>query len=754
MIYAHSVPGEPEENWEPLSCHLDEVATLAARFAAAFTYADLAKVAGLLHDIGKCSSAFQAYIHMPSTGGSVKGPDHSGAGAIEAAKLYTGSLGRMLSFVVAGHHAGLPDFDKLDQRLQRTVPAYPGWQEQTGPLDTGLAPSGPWSKSCHRGFMQAFLIRMLFSCLVDADSLATEAFYARTQGNTARQTDFTPLAVLQVRLRSAMAMKQANANVSSLNTLRADILAHVVNKAEMAPGLFTLTVPTGGGKTLASLSFALDHAIRHDQRRIIYVIPFTSIIEQTADVFRTVLDTSNDILEHHASYDWEAAATVADADSEGQDGLAKLRRASENWDAPIIVTTAVQFFESLFANRRSRCRKLHNLARSVIILDEAQTLPLHLLRPCLAALDELARNYGASIVLCTATQPAIRKQDRFADGLDIPHTRELAPDPTALYAQLKRVVVSQAGEVTDEALADRFAIAPRMLCIVSTRAHASALFERIRGLQGAVYLTTLMVPRHRRMVLEQIRADLKAERPVRLVATSLIEAGVDVDFPEVWRAVAGLDSIAQAAGRCNREGGPVPGRVVVFKPAGRTPPRAMRVFADIAAETMSRHEDPLTLDAMEDYFRHLYWNRGQDKFDAAKLDGEAFPILARIGERAHGLDFPFEKIARAFRLIDEAMASVVVPWRANPDDRHAARLLERIAAMERPLQADLRGLQQYSVPIPRAARDEWLARGALRAVHPRLGPDLLTFTDDALYNSLTGLGLDDPTYRRAEENIA
>ena len=754
MIYAHSVPGKPEELWEPLSHHLDDVATLAAQFAAAFTYADVARLAGVLHDIGKCSSEYQFYIRKPQTEDSAKGPDHSSAGAIEAAKAYPGPLGRMLGFVVAGHHAGLPDFDKLDLRLQRTVPPYSSWQTQTGPLTTDLRPSGPWLRSRHPGFMQAFLIRMLFSCLVDADSLATEAFYAKTHGETASRGKFTSLAALQTQLRSAMATKQAQAPTSPLNTLRADILTHVIGKAVMAPGLFTLTVPTGGGKTLASLSFALDHAIRHDQRRIVYVIPFTSIIEQTADVFRKAFDSTDDVLEHHASYDWEAAATVSNADSEGQDGLVKLRRASENWDAPIIVTTAVQFFESLFGNRRSRCRKLHNLARSVIILDEAQTLPLPLLRPCLAVLDELARNYGASIVLCTATQPAIRSQDGFKDGLDMPAERELAPDPRSLYARLRRVVVSQAGEVTDEALADRFAAVPQMLCIVSTRAHANMLFERIRTLPGAVHLTTLMVPRHRRAVLEQIRAELTAGRPVRLVATSLIEAGVDVDFPEVWRAVTGLDSIAQAAGRCNREGGPVPGRMVVFKPAGRMPPRAMRIYADIAEEIMSRHNDPLTLEAVDEYFRHLYWNRGHKAFDAARLDGQDFPILARIGERAQGLDFPFEKIARAFRMIDEAMASVIVPWQADSDDRHATMLLDRVAAMERPQQADLRSLQQYSVPIPRAARDAWLALGALRAVHPRLGADLLTFDDDTLYDPQTGLRLDEPTYRTVEDNIA
>ena len=250
-------------------------------------------------------------------------------------------------------------------------------------------------------------------------------------------------------------------------------------------------------------------------------------------------------------------------EGEGAGGLAKLRRDAENWDAPIIVTTAVQFFESLFAARTSRARKLHNLARSVIVLDEAQTLPIHLLRPCMAVLNELARNYGATIVLCTATQPALRRMDEALPrregaapaGFAVGQDRELAPRPGQLYADLKRVDVQWLESPTDDAeIAERFAVQDSMLCIVNSRAHARELFEAIRHQSGARHLTTLMCARHRREVLSGVRADLTMKQPVRLVSTTLIEAGVDVDFPEVWRAVAGLDSVAQAAGRCNREG--------------------------------------------------------------------------------------------------------------------------------------------------------------------------------------------------------
>ena len=434
-----------------------------------------------------------------------------------------------------------------------------------------------------------------------------------------------------------------------------------------------------------------------------------------------------------------------------------MRRAAENWDVPIIVTTAVQFFESLFAARTSRCRKLHNLARSVIVLDEAQTLPLPLLHPCLAALDELRLNYSTSAVLCTATQPAIRKQDGFKGGLDIPPERELAPDPPGLYARLKRVQVERMpGPVDDAALAERFAACPQMLCIVNKRRHAVELFGRIRQQEGAAHLTTLMCPRHRRAVLARVRQRLKDKLPVRLVATSLIEAGVDVDFPEVWRAAAGLDSIAQAAGRCNREGTlPGLGRTVVFEPADpkHKAPRELTVLAEVASGVLRHFDDPLTLGAVWEYFSQLYWTRAEAAFDAARLDKDPFPILRTIAETSPGFRYPFDKIARAFRMIDDAMDAVIVPWRGEDrSDKTAEDLLGRIAAMPRPRTDDLRMLQQYTVPIPPDARQNWLALGVLRPVHRALGDALLVFKDDSLYDARTGLRLNDPTRRSAESN--
>ncbi len=771
-IYAHSLPGQPLATWETLAEHSAAVGALAGEFAKPLGWAEVLRLAGSLHDIGKVSPDFQAYI----AGQRPSGGDHSSAGARIALDRYgTGpgrALGTILAAIIAAHHAGLADGSDLNRRMQAAGPLVPAdWQSHAGPLPepAGLRPSVPPPQGGPKGFAWSFLVRMLFSCLVDADFIATERFYARATGETITRGNHTALAVLRDRLAAFMAEKRASAPSTPLNALRAGIRDHALAKAALAPGLFSLTVPTGGGKTLASLSFALEHAVRHGLRRVIYVIPYTSIIDQTAEVFRQALGDSDDILEHHASFDWEKARKERLADDEAPSALAKLQRAAENWDVPIVITTAVQFFESLFANRTSRCRKLHNIAGSVVVLDEVQTLPLPLLMPSLAAIEQLALNYRTSVVLCTATQPALRKvdgaltdKDKRPIGLDLPPERELAPDPAGLYDKLRRVAVeSLTGPVTDEAIAARFSEQPQMLCIVNTRRHARVLFDAIRDLPGAVHLSTLMCARHRRLVLADLRAKLKAGAPVRLVATSLIEAGVDISFPEVWRAATGIDSIAQAAGRCNREGelkdaaaAPRLGRVVVFEPADGHLPHDIKLRWQAAQPSLARHADPLGLAAVRDYFAELYWRKGDanEVFDTARIG--AYPgILRAIGETAAELAFPFRSIAEAFHLIDDAMEPVVVPWRSSPDDDDATTLPGRIAGMERPLAADLRRLQHYVVSIPKKARDEWLARGVLRPVHPALGEAMLRFGNDAHYRGDTGVDLADMTFRDAVLNV-
>lgn len=426
---------------------------------------------------------------------------------------------------------------------------------------------------------------MLFSALVDADFLDTEAYYDGLRDHRAARSRYPGLRQLREQLNQHLEALGSRSR-GPINELRAEILSHARGRATDAPGSFSLTVPTGGGKTLASLAFALDHAVHHGLARIIYQIPYMSIVEQTATVFREALQSEHGgdadfVVEHHSTFDEDRVGS--------REGREKLRLAMQNWDAPIIVTTAVQFFDSLFANRPSNCRKLHNIARSVIILDEAQTLPLQYLRPCVAALDELARNWRASVVLCTATQPQLSKSDQLPEGFE--ELRELAPEPTRLYEAFKRTRIVQQGFLSDSELAKRLAGSPRVLCIVNTRRHARELYETLQDLPGTFHLSTLMCAHHRRDQLGSVRDSLKSGATVRLIATSLVEAGVDLDFPVVWRAEAGLESIIQAAGRCNREGKAETADVFVFNSASEEhqPPPEVGQFADAARSVMRRH---------------------------------------------------------------------------------------------------------------------------------------------------------------------
>ncbi|WP_051956189.1 CRISPR-associated endonuclease Cas3'' [Beijerinckia mobilis] len=778
--YAHTKKHRPCEDWEPLADHLAAVAARAEEFAGVFGCAALGHLLGQLHDIGKCSQAFQDYLRHAAEQdekGQEKrhGPDHSTAGAREIVKRVNNWLGRALAAAIAGHHAGLDDPGRIDERLDpanyKEVPDYEGWQAYAGPVTEGktLMPTARFLPSQRPGvqqpaFTQAFLTRMLFSALVDADFLETEKFMQYGGVERGIHGDFPALAA---RLAAYMEALQQKAHASDLNNLRAAILQTVTGKAAMTPGFFTLTVPTGGGKTLASLSFALNHAAIHQRSRIIYVIPYTSIIEQTVDVFRTALDDRTIVLEHHSGFDWERAPGFGKIGDGGLGGaLGRLRRASENWDAPIIVTTAVQFFESLFANRTSACRKLHNLTNAVIVLDEAQTLPQHVLLPCLAALDELVRNYDASVVLCTATRPAWRKQDaglqrrkndgaKECYGLAIADENELAPDPRHLHTALKRTCAEiRAGVTTNEEIAARFAEKERMLCIVNSRRHAQDLFALIEHMPGAAHLTTLMCPAHRRAVLAGLRRDLDDGRPVRLVATSLIEAGVDISFPEIWRAWAGLDSIFQAAGRCNREGEllPVLGRVVVFEPEDDNPPHELKIFREAARSLLEDHGgDLLSLEAIAAYFKELYFRKGIESFDKTKINGCEGVLLA-INEGENGRA-PFRSIAESFHLIEEVMEPVIVPWHADAQDHLVDDLLDRVVFAEKPLQGDLRRLQNYTVGIPKKMRDEWFARGVLTPVRKEFGDAMLKLSDLAHYDPKLGVRLNEPLLRRSEENI-
>ncbi|NUB27522.1 CRISPR-associated endonuclease Cas3'' [Azospirillum brasilense] len=768
-VHAHSVFGQSEDAWEPLADHLKAVASKAAELAAPFGGGGVAEAMGALHDAGKANPAFQAYIR-----GLGPGVDHSTAGAVIAAERYGPVLGRMMAFGIAGHHAGLANgripgggLSSLNDRLAGCRPHRLEPEQDVAPAGADL--SAPvLSEGFSHSFSLPFLIRMLFSCLIDADRLETERFYAEFRKEEVDRG--CPLTIGDLRGRLDRHLSRFEGESGPVNALRAEVLAAARAGSEQAPGLFSLTVPTGGGKTLASLAFALDHAERHNLRRVIYVIPFTSIVEQTADVFRTALGDRDAVLEHHSGFDFgpgpdKGKRAADDSEEEGRDGIAKLRRAAENWDRPIVVTTAVQFFESLFSNRTSPCRKLHAIAGSVVILDEAQTLPLKYLLPCLEALRELARGYRTSVVLCTATQPAVTVDSGFKGGLE--RVRELAPDPQGLYRRLKRVTVERIREpLGDEELAERLRAERQVLCIVNNRRHARDLLRQVaNGLnepRSARHLSTCLCAAHRRAELAAIRKDLKSGAPVRLVATSLVEAGVDFSFPTVYRALAGLDSIAQAAGRCNRNGElPEPGQVFVFSsPEGenRKPPPELSQFAEVAASILRTHDDPLGLDTIRAYFQRLYWQRGREELDAALVGEGAEPIkgiLEALRLYQRGQDYPFADIAKAFRIIESPLVPVIVPYGPADDPDAVPRLLRNLDHVPAEKTGGIaRALQPYLVQIPRSARNALIAAGAAEYVRKgEIGEQFVRLVNGDLYHPDVGLDWEDPTFRKIETGI-
>jgi CRISPR-associated endonuclease/helicase Cas3 len=563
--------------------HLRSAALLAGGFAEVWGASETAALAALWHDLGKYAAEFQAMIsasdpeaHLEGVPiGSRKRVNHSSAGALWAMQRFRGGrFGRLLAYPIAGHHSGLPDWigeegrtglkDRLAERshLDRTLRANPPRAILEAPLpSTGIpdgADPGLW-------------VRMFASALFDADFLDAEAFF--DPAVSPARSDWPALGSLLPKLDVHLARISAAAEPTPVNCLRAEVLQACQASASHRPSLFSLTVPTGGGKTLSSLAFALEHARAHGLRRIVYAIPFTSIIEQTARVFREAVGTDA-VLEHHS-----ALGPLPEAET------ARSRLAGENWDAPLIVTTTVQLFESLFANRTSQLRKLHNLAASVLVLDEAQALSPGVLRPVTAVLDQLVKHYHCSIVLCTATQPALGKVFR-----DLPPPLEIAPDPPALFRALDRVDIAMPAPNErrnwDE-IAAEIGNARQALAIVNARRDFRSLHARLPA--GAIHLSTWQCAAHRALLFRQIRRRLAAGDALRVVSTSLVEAGVDLDFPVVFRAMTGLDSLAQAAGRCNRNGRLEKGRFVVFRPEGSRPWGHIAQAIGAAEATLRNH---------------------------------------------------------------------------------------------------------------------------------------------------------------------
>jgi CRISPR-associated endonuclease/helicase Cas3 len=489
--------------------------------------------------------------------------------------------------------------------------------------------------------------------------------------------------------------------VGAINIKRTETLNACQNQSIEKPGYFTLTVPTGGGKTLASMAFALNHAVVNGMKRIIYVIPFTSIIEQNAAVFKECLGEEN-VLEHHSNFDWEGLRryeNIKYPDNLTNSVFQKLRLATENWDIPIVVTTNVQFFESIFSNKKSNCRKLHNLAKSVIIFDEAQMLPKEYLKPCMFAVQELVQNYGTSVVFCTATQPELK---RFLP--DTPEFIELAPNPRELFTSYRRTQVKNRGKLTDSELLEEINAHLQTLCIVNTRKHAKGLFDGLLD-DGRFHLSTLMCPAHRAQTLRTIREQLSNGKNCRVVSTQVMEAGIDLDFPVGYRALAGLDSIIQAAGRINREGKQSYGQLFIFEPESnfiKRTPTYIQQTADVARSILRDYDDKLdSIDAIKDYFRLLYTLQDEKRaFDAHE-------ILTHF-DKSDGFDF--KTAAAKFKLIERNTVSITIPY-----NEEAIEFIKELKNTEYAALI-LRKLQPYTVNIYEQEYQAINEKGAIEVI--------------------------------------
>lgn len=707
--------------------HLQEVGRLAGEFARDFQSSSWAEIAGRWHDLGKYSKEFQAMIQSASgLDAHIEAPgkvDHSTAGALLARDKY-GKAGWPIAFCIAGHHAGLADMMSLNARLyeknhflKKTLSeSIPDFIIKESPLTSPSFLNNETLKDKKQiSLRQEFWIRMLYSTLVDADFLDTERFHDECEGGNrvANRGIGDSFPTLKEKLDSYMGKLIAKAENTPVNKARMRILEACVEKAHAHQGIFSLSAPTGVGKTLAAMAFAVNHVLHHKLKRVIVVIPYTSIIEQNANVYRHAFGKEN-IVEHHASIDPEREDF-------------RNRLACENWDAPIIVTTSVQFLESLLANRSSHCRKLHNIIKSVVIFDEVQSLPIGHLTPILDLLKELTRSYHVSIVLSTATQPALGQRSTGIGGQfgGFEQVNEIVPDPLRTFAVLKRADIIWPKKIDEacswENLAGEIERHERVLAIVHRREDARTLTKLLP--EGTIHLSALMCAAHRLQELDKIRKALKGTGIVRVVSTQLVEAGVDVDFPIVFRAFGGLDAIAQAAGRCNREG-KLPGRGIVHifvpptNPPRGTPRTAYEVTRSLLLSDPSL--DPLRPDVYEHYFRQLYFTK---ELDASGIQSD----------RA---SFKFRTVAENFKMIeDDGSRPIVVPF------GDAARRLSDLRNFG-PNRERLRSIQPYIVNLYPQQIKALEQAGALEIIGNTVRALLPTHA--YLYSDVFGLVLEGP----------
>ena len=751
-IYAHSDKEKPEKLWELLygsDGHAERTRKVIESFASLLApelwpseeATRCMRLLALAHDMGKASHEWQQYLRDSARGRPAAKVDHKTAAAKWALENIGGPMGVLLAYAFAGHHSGLPNGVELFAKLRdfelapEVVDILP--EELRGNLQLSLpklghgqtmAPGAPRAvQNAMAGecaMLLSMVVRMLHSSLIDADWTAT----AQNSGERPEGLpQYTPFVMLSEKLEERLQKIEREGKNTRINALRQKIHEACYTAAERKPAgmpIYRLNVPTGGGKTLSSLSFALRHAVLCGKQRVIYVIPFTSIIEQTARQFRGVLGAGN-VLEHHSNV------------SEENDNEEN-RRASESWDAPVIVTTSVQFFESLFSDENRRCRKLHNIAQSVIIFDEAQTLPTHLLAPCIAAMKALQYEFGCTLVLCTATQPAFtRDAELFPIGWDASESRSLIGEEleTRLQQEMKRVEVENIGRKNKEELVNHFLSSGNesALFIVNLTRQAQELFStlRDRGVGNVYHLSARMCSAHRAEVLQDVCDRLKNGKPTVLVATRVVEAGVDISFPVVYRDKCGLDSLAQSAGRCNRHGELPMGKVFYFDDPDSSLSANMADLRDgfyVLDDILRDHSMKQVFegDVVKEYFRRFYARMQDRNWD----EKEIMPLIGQSSDLVRAWDFP--GIAEKFRIIPEGQHSLIIPY-GDAGEKLRSRLLELQRLKLMPTREDYREIQRFSVSV---YDQEW--RNIPREpVHEAAG--LFMLADAAWYDKDCGL---------------
>jgi len=764
-FHAHT-PSKDSDDFHPLKAHLSKVAKKAEEFADKFQAGKIAYYAGLWHDLGKYNPEFQKYLEQcqADTKAGIKtkrrGTPHAIYGAILADEQFS-----FIAPIIYGHHSGLPDFDDLDLILEDAADENSKWAKIYEQIITSaekemddLYPTENLEDYLERlpqdSLFADVFYRLLFSCLIDADHLDTEGHFNKNKAKSRQSCERKKISQLWSTFEGQQTVftqdnhkKYSNPDV---NSIRQEVYQACTDAANKTPGVFKLAVPTGGGKTRSSLAFALKHAVEHQLDRIIVAVPYTSIIEQTVRVYRDILGYES-VLEHHSAVKAEFVSEKEDefnqADEGAQQYQAKARLVTQNWDAPLIVTTTVQLFESLFSNRPSKCRKLHNIVNSVIILDEVQTLPIKLLQSIVNMLEELVKNHNVSVVLCTATQPALDSISGYFKGFDRSLMRDIIePDRSRqMFQQLKRVEyntvsIQQDNKWSWDGLKNNLQNRDRALVILNTRKDAlkvlsllevkserylktvlpESLVKRILQKSDILHLSTLLCGAHRQAVLAEVKKRLLSEnsQPCLLISTQVVEAGVDLDFPTVYRAIAPLDRIIQAAGRCNREGlrSLDESKVFVFElEEGSIPKGEYKIATDRTRDLLKN----LTFDfhdptIFKNYFETLY------KFKST--DSEA---IEKLREQHN-----FPEVAKKFKLIEDNSVSIVVPY--NEMVKELLRDINK-QGLQR---SDFRRVQPYVVSLPQREFNDAKKDGNIK---PLGNSDTIFVLQEGLYDAIRGI---------------